>query len=173
MGYLEANKSFKLHYRIGGRTGLDGFCDSDWGNSSSRRSTSGMLARYNRGVISWRSKMQKTVALSTAEAEYYSASEMAIEVLYLRNLLSNMAFPRILTPHVYEDMHQVGNHVITSTSGSISQVVQDGAMELIKVDNANQLADIFTKPLHYPQFLACIEGILRIKKRTSPKVRPG
>jgi hypothetical protein len=99
MGYLAANKSFKLHYRIGGRAGLVGYADADWGNSSCRRSTTrtGLLARYKRGPVSWRSKMHKTVALSTAEAEYYSASEMAIEILYLGNLLANMGFPGVAT----------------------------------------------------------------------------
>ncbi len=38
----------------------------------------------------WRSKMQKSIELSTAEAEYYSVSEMDIEMIYLRNLLANM-----------------------------------------------------------------------------------
>jgi hypothetical protein len=38
--------------------------------------------------------MQKTVSISTAEAEYYAAPEMAIEVPYLRNLLANMGLPR-------------------------------------------------------------------------------
>ncbi len=40
--------------------------------------------------------MQKTirVSLSTVEAEYYAVSEMAIEVIYLRNLLDNIGFPR-------------------------------------------------------------------------------
>jgi hypothetical protein len=51
-----------------------------------------LLARYNREVVQWQSKMQKTVLLSTVEAEYYSASEMAVEVLYLRNLLENLLF---------------------------------------------------------------------------------
>ena len=70
------------------------------GETASRvyRSSTGLFARYNRGVIMWRSKMQKTVSLSTAEAEYYSASEMAIEVLYLRNLLANMGFEQAPTP---------------------------------------------------------------------------
>ncbi len=48
--------------------------------------------------------MQKTVSLSTAEAEYYSASEMAIEVLYLRNLLANMGFEQAPDTPVYEDI---------------------------------------------------------------------
>ena len=93
MGYLMANPRFKLHYRAGGSSRLDGYADADWGNSETRRSTTGMMASYNKGLIYWKSKMQKTVSLSTAEAEYYAASEMAIEIIYLRNLLSNMGFP--------------------------------------------------------------------------------
>ncbi len=48
------------------------------------------MAQYNRCPVLWRSKMQESVALSSAEAEYYSASEMAIEIIYLRTLLANM-----------------------------------------------------------------------------------
>ncbi len=92
MGYLEEKPSFKLSYQRGGSNGLDGFADSYWGNSITRRSTTGLFAWYNLGVVQWRSKMQKTVSLSTAGAEYHSASEMAFEVLYLRNLLENMGF---------------------------------------------------------------------------------
>ena len=68
MGYLEANPSFKLSYRRGGRRGLDGFADSDWGNSVSRRSTTGLMARYNKTIVQWRSKLQKTISLSTGHA---------------------------------------------------------------------------------------------------------
>jgi hypothetical protein len=66
MEYLEGFSSFKLIYRqrTGVDDGLSGFADSDWGNSSSRRSTSGTLCLYNRSLIYWRSKMQKTTALS-------------------------------------------------------------------------------------------------------------
>jgi hypothetical protein len=174
-GYLAGNTSFKLHYRRGGTSGLDGFADADWGNSESRRSTTGMLARYNKGMIYWRSKMQKTVSLSTAEAEYYAASEMAIEVLYLRNLLANMGFPEEPNTPVYEDNTaciEWGNHVIGGRERAkhidirkhfAHEVIQNQQMRLIKVDTSLQLADIFTKPLPYPQFQACIQGILRSK----------
>ena len=85
MEYLEGNPSFKITYRRSEDSSnlLSGYADSDWGNSHSRRSTSGMLLLYNKSPISWKSKMQKTTALSTAEAEYYSASTAAAEVLYL------------------------------------------------------------------------------------------
>ena len=115
MGYLEANPSFKLSYQIGGSEGLDGFADSNWGNIITRRSTTGLLALFNRGVIMWRSKMHKTVSLSTAEAEYYSALEVAVEVLYIRNLLANMGFEQAPDTQVYEDNAaciESGNHVI-------------------------------------------------------------
>ncbi len=41
------------------------------------------------------------------------------------------------------------------------EVIQRGEMRLVKIDTSLQLADIFTKPLPYPQFLECLRGILR------------
>ena len=117
MEYLEVHSSFKLTYRNCSAlsNGLTGFADSDWAMSLSRRSTTGNLFLYNRAPISWRSKLQKTVALSMAEAEYYSASSAAVEVIYLRGLLKNMGFaPTKWTP-VYEDNNaciEWGNNVI-------------------------------------------------------------
>jgi hypothetical protein len=83
-----------MTYHQGINTGLDGFADSDWGNNVSRMSTTGLVARYNKSIVTWRSKLQKTISLSTAEAEYYAVSEMAIEIIYFRNLLRNMGFPQ-------------------------------------------------------------------------------
>ena len=103
--------------------------------------------------------MQKSVSLSTAEAEYYAASEMAIEILYLRNLLANMGFAELPNTPVYEDNTaciEWGNHVIGGRERAkhidirkhfAHEVIQNQEMRLIKVDTANQLADIFTKPL--------------------------
>ena len=59
MGYLEHNPSFKLTYREGHSSGLDGYADSDWGNSESRRSTTGILARYNKSAVLWRSNCKR------------------------------------------------------------------------------------------------------------------
>jgi hypothetical protein len=78
MEYVEGLPSFKITYcsrikHIQDFKLLSGYADSEWGNSSSRQSTSGNLMLYNQAPIMWHSKMQKTTALSTAEAEYYSA----------------------------------------------------------------------------------------------------
>ena len=79
------------------------YCNADRGTSDSRQSITGNIFWYNRAPIQWKSKHQKSVAHSTTEAEYYSASLGAEEVIYLRQLLRNMGFePKLPTP-VYED----------------------------------------------------------------------
>ncbi len=85
MVYLTNQSSFKIIYRRGMKLVdlLSGYADADCGNISSHRSTSGMVKLYNKSQIMWKSKTQKTTALSTAEAEYYSASIAGCEVLYL------------------------------------------------------------------------------------------
>jgi hypothetical protein len=58
--------------------------------------------------------MQKMIALSTADAEYYSAYEIAVEIIYLRNLIRNMGLPHEDDTPVYEDNTagiEWGNHM--------------------------------------------------------------
>ena len=86
---------------------------------------------YNKSPTMWKSKMQKTTVLSTAEAEYYSASAAGCEVLYLRDLLCRLGFGQRKPTPIYEDNTaciEWGNNVIggrerepsTSTFGSTS-----------------------------------------------------
>ena len=105
MEYLSNHRSFKITYCRGVKLVdlLSGYADADWGNSSSRKSTSGMVVLYNKSPIMWKSKMQKTTALSTAEAEYYSALMAGCEVLYLRVLLHRLGFAQKKPTPVYED----------------------------------------------------------------------
>jgi hypothetical protein len=157
---------------------LDGFTDSDWGNSLSRKSTTGLLARYNRGLILWRSKLQKTVSLSSAEAEYYAASEMAIEIIYLRNLLSNMRLPQKDNTAVFEDNTaciEWSNHVMGGRERAkhidirkhfAHEAVQNGHMRLYKIPTEFQLADLLTKGLQLAQFEKGLYSLLgRIHRR--------
>jgi hypothetical protein len=86
--YLSKYPSLKLEYQRITSTpkGLDGLCDADWGNSSTRRSTTGTMFWYNGALISWRLKQQKMISLSKAEVEYYWASEGAVQALYISGL---------------------------------------------------------------------------------------
>jgi hypothetical protein len=84
--------------------------------------------------------------------------------LYLRNLLESLGFAQPSPTPVYEDKTaciEWGNHVVGGRERAkqmdirkhfAHQVMQNGHMELIRVATASQLADILTKPLHFPQW---------------------
>jgi hypothetical protein len=116
--------------------------------------------------------MQKTIALSTAEAEYYSASEMAVEIIYLRNLIRNMGLQQDDDTPVYEDNTaciEWGNHIIGGRERAkhidirkhfAHEAIQNRHMRLIRVSTDEQFADIFTKALPFPQFAKCLMGLM-------------
>ncbi len=83
---------------------LWGYIDSDWaGCPDSCRSTSSFVFMLNGAAISWLSKRQPTVALSSAEAEFISASAMVQEVIFLRKFLENLGFPQTAPTQVFAD----------------------------------------------------------------------
>ena len=173
MGYLEHNPSFKLICRAGHVSGFDGYADSDWGKSTCRRSTTGILARYNRAIVLWRSKLQKTISSSITEAEYYAASRIAIEIIYHRNSHDNMGFKPDNDTPVYEDNTaciEWGNHVIGGREHAkhidmsklfAHEAFRNRHMRRIKVGTDDQMADILTKALLFPAFERCVEGVMR------------
>lgn len=86
MRYLKGTIDFKLTYSKKD-VGLRGYCDADWaGDEDDRRSTTGYVFTMQGAPISWNSKKQPTVALSTTESEYMAMASAAQEALWLRNL---------------------------------------------------------------------------------------
>ena len=71
---------------------LKGFCDTDWANLSDRKSMSGYCFRMEKDnpMISWKSKKQISVVLSTCEVEFIVISWTSQDVLYLRALLGTV-----------------------------------------------------------------------------------
>ncbi|KAG6494325.1 hypothetical protein ZIOFF_049349 [Zingiber officinale] len=70
---------------------LVGFCDSDWAESlDDRRSNSAYVFCLGSKIISWSSKKQSSVALSSAEAEYIVANEVVREAVWLRRILVDL-----------------------------------------------------------------------------------
>jgi hypothetical protein len=131
------------------------------------------IFHYNGAPIQWKTKLQKTISLSTAEAEYYAASLSAIEVLYLRTLLRSMGFlPEGYTP-VFEDNNACidsGNNIIGGRERAkhidirkhfAHDVIQSGQLRLIRVSTEEQLADMFTTSLQPRLHAACLSGLLR------------
>ena len=90
--YLIGKMHYGLKFQKCDVLELSGFCDSNWGASEDRRSITGYCFQMsnNGKLISWKSRKQQTVALSTCEAEYMALSAATQEAKFLRQLLADM-----------------------------------------------------------------------------------
>jgi hypothetical protein len=143
---------------------LIGYTDSDLASCvDTRRSVSGYCCTLGSGMVTWSARQQKTVSLSTCEAEYVAASEAASELKWLRTLLSELEFPQLSATPLLCDNN--GSIVLTEDSSfharvkqidikhhSIRQHVSEGRLKLHYVRSKDNTADIFTKPLPRKDF---------------------
>ena len=92
--YAKSMLNYELFYAYGMDIEVFGYTDADWaGCSYDRRSTSGYVFSFGSGAVSWRSKKQPTVALSSTEAEYRGAAMVAAcEIAWLRKLLHDLGY---------------------------------------------------------------------------------
>ena len=86
--YLSGTTEFGLWYRWKEGVKLKGSIDVDWvGSPSDRKRTSGGIFSIGTTTISWYNRKQKSVALSSVEAEYMVASQATCEVIWMRKIL--------------------------------------------------------------------------------------
>jgi len=90
--YLKGTLNYGLVYTQEGKQELlVGYTDSDVGGDVvGRRSTGGMAFYLNDSLVTWNSHKEKTVALSSCEAEFMAATAAAEQALWLRNLLGEI-----------------------------------------------------------------------------------
>jgi hypothetical protein len=105
--YLQYTSSWGLTYHCfspGSAHLLNGWTDADWaGDPDTRRSTSGYICQLNGTTLSWLSKKQPIVALSSTEVEYIAAATATKELLWLQTLLTELGYPITLPSILYCD----------------------------------------------------------------------
>ncbi|WVZ64512.1 hypothetical protein U9M48_014014 [Paspalum notatum var. saurae] len=156
--YLKFNTELGLWYSSGSFLSLRGFSDADHASCRiDRKSTSGTCQLLGTSLVSWSSRKQASVALSTTEAEYVAAASCCSQLLWMKATLSDfgLRFGRI--PLLVDSTFAISvakNPVLHSRTKHIDvrfHFLRDhygkGDIDLIHVVSANQLADIFTKPL--------------------------
>lgn len=86
--YLKFTQDYMLTYKKDSKeASLYGYCDADWaGDEGDRRSCTGYVFIHQGGAISWNSRRQPTIALSTTEAEYMSLSSCTQEAMWLKQM---------------------------------------------------------------------------------------
>jgi hypothetical protein len=143
------------HFKLEGL--LQGYSDADWaGQVEDRRSTSGFVYMLAGGPVSWQSKTQKSVALSTAEAEYMALSDAAKEAMHLRALLLTLGVDISQGTVIYEDnqaaikiaenpvLHDRTKH-IDIRYHFVRELVESLKIDVVYLKIKDMLADLLTK----------------------------
>lgn len=157
--YLDRHADVGLRYEPSSQP-LSGMSDSDW---AVKHSTSGSVFMYMSAAITWGSRKQPTVALSSCEAEIMAASEAAKETLKLRMLLSDLGFgddaPTKLAVDnqstiavSYNPEHHSKMKHVERRHFFIRECVENMQIVVPFVSTVDNYADFFTKPLRPKQF---------------------
>ena len=140
-----------------------GFTDADWaGDVVERKSTSGYVFQICGGTVSWRSKRQEIVALSSTEAEYIALSFAAQEPMWLRSFLKDLGYEQqtnilnednqgAIALSKNPDNHSGTKHIDVRYH-YIRDLVEKKRVEVNYCPTNNNLADLMTKGLPRPRF---------------------
>lgn len=161
--YLLGTKELWLSYG-GVAKELVGYADADGSMSEDRRATSGYAFLVDGGAVSWSTKRQEIVSLSTTESEYIAATHASKEALWLRSLISQVfgPFPLDTATTLFSDnqsaialskdhqYHARTKHIDVRFH-FIRWVVEDGKIRLIYCPTNDMVADTLTKALPSPK----------------------
>jgi len=143
-----------------------GYVDSDFaGDLDKRKSTTGYVFTLAGGAVSWISKLQTVVALSTTEAEYMAATQACKEAIWMQRLLEELRHKqRVISLYCDSQsaLHIARNPAFHSRTKHIDvqyhfvrEVVESGQVDMQKIHTENNLAEVLTKPVATDKFLWC------------------
>ena len=143
---------------------LSGYSDANFARDiDTRRSTSGFIFMLAGAPISWQSRAQATVALSSTEAEYIALAGAAQEAIWFLQVLREFKFAITAPVLIYEDnqsaiklvenpvFHKKSKHVDIKYH-FVRELVENRTLEIQYVSTVENVADIFTKPLSFKEF---------------------
>ncbi|KAL4123438.1 hypothetical protein QTP88_015616 [Uroleucon formosanum] len=162
--YLKGTFNYGLIYDSSLTPKLRGYSDADYaGDTTTRRSTSGFIFMMGDGIVAWCSQRQKSVVLSTTEAEYIALSQLIQELTWLTLLINDLLETQGDTPVLYADnqsaiklvkipeYHKRTKHIDVRYH-YIREKFSEGMFSLEYVPSKEQLADILTKSIPQPRF---------------------
>ena len=162
--YLSSSKELCIVYSgTGDSNGLCAYSDTDWaGDVETSRSTTGYAIFLGNGIVSWLSRRQRRVTLSSTEAEYCGMTETAKQLRWIRNLYEELGFKLGPLPLCVDNQGAIflasnpaqegrTKHV-RMTEHFIRESVEFGEIKLYYVPTDQQFADIFKKNLGKQKF---------------------
>ena len=162
--YLAGTQDYSLIFdgQIG--EGLMAYTDSDWAaDQVKHRSTTGFFATLASGIICWQSRPQKTVALSSTEAEYMALSDTSHQIKWIQSILSEIGFTIKHIPICADNQGLIfieSNPVqerwtkhIDIRYHYIRECIENGDVSVVFIEGKENPADMFTKNLGATLFL--------------------
>ncbi|KAG6489510.1 hypothetical protein ZIOFF_050781 [Zingiber officinale] len=157
--YVQGTTDLGLSFQKNHTLNLVGYCGSDLGGSlDDMKSTSGYCFSFGSAMISWLSKKQQSVAQSSAEAEYVSASLATSQTIWLQRILADLGHHQDEGTVLYCDnksaiamaknpVHHSRTRHIALKHHFIRQAIEDKEIQLEFCRSEEQLSDILTKAL--------------------------
>ncbi len=161
--YLKGTKDYALVYDGATGLGLEASSDSDWGTDpSERRSTTGFFLSLANGAITWTSRFQRTIALSSTEAEYMALSDCSCQVVWIRQLLQEIGFVLNSITIKSDNLGAIfiAQNPVTERKSKhiniryhyIREVIKSKLIDLAHTDGVKNSADLLTKNLGIVKF---------------------
>jgi Reverse transcriptase (RNA-dependent DNA polymerase) len=154
---------------------LVAYTDANWAeNRVDRKSTSGFICKVFDSTVSWSSKRQDMIAISTTESEYYALAETVREIKWLKALLTDFSIHISNSIPIFIDsqscMKMVDNEKFSNRTKHIDvryhfakEEIVSGNIELIYEPTATNIADMLTKPLAGTK-IKCLRELANIKE---------
>lgn len=157
--YLRQNPDSGVMFKKTGEIKLDAYCDSSFADDrETRKSTTGFIILMSGGALTWSSRKQPIVTLSTTESEFVAAADCTKEVLYLKHLIEEIVSESKLRTVLHIDNQSaikiIKNGVFNKRSKHIEvryhflhEKYCEKVIDVEYCPSEKQLADILTKPL--------------------------
>ncbi|GJW32286.1 putative RNA-directed DNA polymerase [Tanacetum coccineum] len=138
---------------------INAFSDSDWAKCPfTRRSVFGYCVFVNGCLVSWKSKKQSTLSISSTEAEYRSIASVTCEIMWIVKIMKDLNVDNLIPANLYCDnksaiqitanpvMHEKTKHFDLDVH-LVREKVSSGLIKTVKVDSRENVVDVLTKSL--------------------------